>query len=95
MSIRFTLPPGGDVPPLAAARRMGMSLEAFRDALPGLVVRGFPAADATTGNFDLDAIETWRRQRYPHLFPAPLTLAPAAHDAEGAVWKRLARIRGG
>src|SRR5258707_1068639 len=53
MTLRFKLPPGGDVPPITAARRMGLSLDAFRDALPELVARGFPQADETTGNFDL------------------------------------------
>jgi hypothetical protein len=33
-----------------------------------LVARGFPQADETTGNFDLDAIDVWRRARNPHLF---------------------------
>ena len=69
MGLRFKLPPGGDIPPVAAARRMGLSLDAFRDALPALVARGFPLADETTGNFDLDAIDVWRRTRNPHLFP--------------------------
>ena len=74
MALRFKLPPGGDVPPVTAARRMGLPLDAFRDALPELVTRGFPPADETTGNFDLDAIDTWRRTRYPHLFPDRLDL---------------------
>src|SRR5260370_28868699 len=69
MTLRFKLPPGGDAPPITAARRMGLSLDAFRDAVPELVARGFPQADETTGNFDLDAIDVWRRTRYPHLFP--------------------------
>jgi hypothetical protein len=62
MSLRFKLPPGGDVPPVAAARRIGLALDAFQQALPGLVARGFPAPDATTGNFDLDAqqFSFWR-----------------------------------
>src|SRR5216683_721527 len=74
MTLRFKLPPGGDVPPITAARRMGLSLDAFRDALPELVARGFPQADETTGNFDLDAIDVWRRTRNPHLFPDGLDL---------------------
>src|SRR5258706_15067655 len=68
MAMRFKLPPGGDVPPVSAARRMGLSLDAFREALPELVSRGFPQADETTGNFDLDAIDAWRRARHPHHF---------------------------
>src|SRR6266576_2764690 len=74
MSMRFKLPPGGDVPPVSAARRMGLSLDAFRETLPKLVSRGFPQADETTGNFDLDAIDVWRRARNPHLFPDSLDL---------------------
>jgi hypothetical protein len=74
MAPRFKLPPGGDVPPVSAARRMGLSLDAFREALPELVSRGFPQADETTGNFDLDAIDAWRRARHPHHFSDRLDL---------------------
>jgi hypothetical protein len=95
MTLRFKLPPGGDVPPIAAARRIGLSLEAFCEALPALVARGFPPADATTGNFDLDAIDEWRRLRYPHLFAPRLTSPPIARDAKDVVAGRVARIRGG
>ena len=75
MTMRFKLPPGGDVPPVTAARRMGLSLDAFREVLPKLVSRGFPQADETTGNFDLDAIDAWRHGRHPHLFPDCLNLS--------------------
>lgn len=95
MAMRFKLPPGGDVPPVVAARRIGLSLQAFGEALPGLVARGFPAADCTTGNFDLDAIDAWRRARYPQLFREHLTLAPTARNARDVVAERVARIRGG
>jgi hypothetical protein len=95
MSLRFRLPPGGDVPPITAARRIGLSLEAFREALPTLLCRGFPAPDQTTGNFDLDAIDAWRRSRYPQLYPDRLTTPPAARDAKDVVRERLARLSGG
>jgi len=39
---------------------MGLSLDAFREALRNLSAR-IPQADETTGNFDLDAIDAWRR----------------------------------
>src|SRR5436305_8505334 len=65
MSMRFRLPPGGDCPPIAAARRLWLTLEAFHDILPALQERGFPQADPTTGNFDLEAIDAWRRSRNP------------------------------
>lgn len=95
MTLRFKLPTGGDVPPVTAARRVGLSLDAFREALPKLVARGFPPADATTGNFDIDAIDAWRKMRYPHLFPSRLTSPSAARDARDVVAERVARIRGG
>ncbi len=59
MSVRFKLPPGGDVPPVTAARRMGLTLEDLEEALPELLARDFPAPDPTTGNFHLEAIEKW------------------------------------
>lgn len=95
MTLRFRLPPGGDVPPVAAARRLGLSLDAFQSALPGLLARGFPPADATTGNFDLDAIDHWRRRRYPQLYPDALTAPAGARDARDVVHERVARLRGG
>lgn len=95
MTLRFKLPPGGDVPPVTAARRIGLSLEAFNDALPALVARGFPPADATTGNYDIDAIDTWRRTRYPHLFADRLTSPQLARDAKDVVSERLARLKRG
>lgn len=99
MTQRFKLPPGGDVPPSVAARRLGLSLEAFQEALErpvnGLLARCFPPADPTTGNFDLDAIEKWRKLRYPQLFDRPLTLVSHARDAKDVVHDRVARARGG
>jgi Meiotically Up-regulated Gene 113 (MUG113) protein len=61
VTMRFKLPPG-DVPPAVAARRMGMTLEAFTVALPELLGRGFPPADPTTGNYAIEAIEAWQIQ---------------------------------
>jgi hypothetical protein len=96
MAMRFKLPPGGDVPPITAARRMGLSLDAFREALPKLVSRGFPQADETTGNFDLDAIDAWRRGRNPHLFPDrldriehPPSSAVTASDANELIRQKI------
>jgi len=57
-----------DVPPHAAARVLGLSLEAFRAKLPDLMSRRFPGPDPTTGHFDLEAIERWQNQRNSHLF---------------------------
>lgn len=78
------------MPPIVAARRLGLTLERFWEALPGLQARGFPQPDSTTGNFDLDAVDAWRRQRHPQLFQ--LTTAPSARDAKDVVEDRLAGI---
>jgi hypothetical protein len=62
--VRFHLPPGGDVPTVTAARRLALTETEFLAALPDLLSRGFPAADPTTGRYDLDAIDEWRRRRH-------------------------------
>ena len=87
MIMRFKLPLGGDVPPRVAARRLGLTLEAFKEFLAALICRGFPGADDVTGNFDLDAIDFWRRSRHPHLFQS----APpnTARNAKDVVLERL------
>jgi hypothetical protein len=95
MTLRFKLPPGGDVPPVVAARRVGLALDEFREALPQLIARGFPPADTTTGNFDIDAIDEWRRRRFPHLYEGRLTPPATARDAKDVVRERVARLRSG
>lgn len=80
-----------EVPAEHAARRMGLSLADFQQALAGLVARGFPEADPDTGNFDLDAIDAWRKARHPHLFGGA-TLGP--RDASTVVDDRFAAARG-
>ena len=50
--MRFRVEPK-DVSEEAAARRLGLSLVQFREKLPALLQRGFPAADQTTGNYCL------------------------------------------
>lgn len=82
-----------DVPPAIAARRLGLAQADFEAKLPKLIARGFPSADQDTGNYDLDAIDEWRRLRNPHLFG--LTTLPPARDARMVVRDRLARMRDG
>ncbi len=93
MALRFTLPPG-DVPPVTAARHLGLTLEAFLEKLPNLLARGFPSPDPDTGNFDIDAVDKWRRTRHPHLFEDRSTQLPAARNAKDVVGDRIARLRG-
>jgi hypothetical protein len=59
-SVRFRIDPG-DVPPEKAARRLHLTLAEFTEKLAKLRQRGFPSPDPTTGMFDLDAIDQWRR----------------------------------
>lgn len=83
----------GDVPISMAAHRMGMTSEAaFLTALPNLIARGFPKPDPDTGNFDLDAIDAWRRTRHPHLFQGRAEFG--ARDASTVVQDRIAASRG-
>jgi hypothetical protein len=89
--MRFRVEPR-DVPPHLAARRLGKTLAQFEALLPKLIARGFPKPDPDTGNFDLDAIDTWRRARYPHLFGGGSLMQ--ALDASTVVRERIAAMRG-
>ena len=80
----------GDVTEVEIAAHMGLTALDFRDALPSLLARGFPAPDPTTGRFDLQAVDLWRAARYPHLYRQDLTGAPG--DTIGFA-DRLARFR--
>jgi hypothetical protein len=71
---------------------MGMDEKGFAVALPNLIARGFPKPDPDTGNFDLDAIDAWRRARHAHLFNPVTTFA--ARDASQVVEDRIAAMRG-
>jgi hypothetical protein len=96
MTRRFKLPPGGDVPADVAAKRLGLTADVFKATLELLIGRGFPRPDPTTGNFDLDAIDRWRRSRHPQLFPQDrLILRPGALDAGDVIGPRVERIRRG
>jgi hypothetical protein len=87
--MRFSVEPR-DVPAPQAARRLGKSTAEFEAILPKLIARGFPEPDPDTGNYDLDAIDAWRRARHPHLF---LTDAPRARDARAVVSARLGEMK--
>jgi hypothetical protein len=86
--MRFHVEPR-DVSPEAAARRIGLSPARFGELLPDLTDRGFPRADPTTGNYDLDAIDAWRKRRYPHLFNEGLAQSSTAAHAGAVVKDRL------
>jgi len=73
--MRFRVEPR-DVPEEIAARRLGLSLEEFREKLPALLQRGFPAPDETTNRFCIEAIDQWRLRRFQHLFSVPSLEGP-------------------
>ena len=89
--IRFRVDPG-DVPEAAAARRIGLSEPQFAAIKDRLFSRGFPHPDPDTGNYDLDAIDQWRKLRHPHLFGTQPQIGPAG---EGVVQQRLAALKRG
>ncbi|MGJ5149821.1 hypothetical protein [Bradyrhizobium sp. HKCCYLR1023] len=91
--LRFRVDPA-DVPADKAARRLHLTEAQFQDMLPALLARGFPAADPTTGMFDLEAIDRWRSARHrrdqaaapaPELTSVPSPLQPAVDNGLGRV----------
>ncbi|WP_018261921.1 hypothetical protein [Methylobacterium sp. WSM2598] len=72
--VRFRVDP--DYAPIEkVARKLCLTPAQFREAAPRLYARGFPAPDETTGMYDLEAIDRWRKRQRPDLYPE-LTLAP-------------------
>jgi hypothetical protein len=86
--MRFNIEPR-DVPSESAARRIGLSLARFNEVLADLTDRGFPRADPTTGNYDLDAIDEWRKRRFPDLFNQGLANTSATTHGGAVVRDRL------
>jgi hypothetical protein len=93
MSRPARVPDRGDVPPAAAAQRLGMSLADFETRRGELEKRGFPEPDPTTGRYCIEAVDRWRLRRFPRLFPE-LTMSPAAVDARIVVDERLRAMEG-
>jgi hypothetical protein len=93
MSRPARIPDRGDVPPSAAAQRLGMPLADFEAMRGELERRGFPEPDSTTGRYCIEAVDRWRLRRFPRLFPE-LTRAAAAVHADGVFEERLRRLGG-
>ncbi|MBL7309228.1 hypothetical protein INQ13_22755 [Escherichia coli] len=51
------------------ARRMCLTLSQFTACQRRLFARGFPTPDETTGMYDLEAVDRWRKRQRPDLFP--------------------------
>lgn len=81
-----------DFPAKAVARRLGLPEIIFLQLLPELYARGFPKVDPTTGQFDLDAVDEWRRSRHPHLFSGKVE---QARDARYVMSDRFEKMRNG
>lgn len=90
--MRFRVQPR-DVPPRMAARRLGMTLNHFNEALPSLIARGFPKANPDSGNIDLNAVDRWCDARHPHLFGRAVVMH--ACDAGAVVQERIAAMKRG
>lgn len=84
--MRFRVEPR-DVPVDAIARRLGLSRVKFDEVRDQLFAKGFPRPDDITGNYDLDAVDEWRKRRNPHLFG--IAAAPVALDASSVVASRV------
>jgi hypothetical protein len=61
-SIRFPVTPR-DIPPEKIARRLGLTPSRFDELKERLFARSFPRPDATTGNYDLQAVDAWMDAR--------------------------------
>jgi hypothetical protein len=92
-SIRFRLPPGGDIRPSIAAKRMGLTVGELEEALSRLIALGFPAPDPVTGNFPLEKIEAYREARYPQSTDRPV--ARGESNVKTLIAERVARLRRG
>jgi hypothetical protein len=93
--IRYRVDPRG-IPPIKAARRLGLTLAAFDAKLAELEARGFPRHDPTTGNYDLIAIDAWmdRQSALPNV-SGVLTDRPAARNAQEVFGERARRVLNG
>jgi hypothetical protein len=88
--IRFRVDPR-DVPAEKAARRLHLTPAVFEAKLPALMARGFPGPDATTGMFDLAAIDEWMTARHGRV---ALTTESKLRNAQEVFGDRRARHDG-
>ncbi|MHB2205254.1 hypothetical protein [Methylobacterium sp. CM6257] len=77
-AIRFRIDPAY-VPADKIARRLHLTEAQFEACRPRLFARGFPTPDETTGMYDLEAVDRWRKRQRPDLYPE-LTAPHAAAD---------------
>jgi hypothetical protein len=76
--IRFRVEPSY-APPDKIARKLCLTGAQFRECQRRLYARGFPLPDETTGMYDLEAVDRWRKRQRPDLYPE-LTIAAFAPE---------------
>lgn len=67
-AVRFRLDPAY-ASPEKIARLLCLTPAQFSTCCPKLYARGFPVPDETTGMFDIEAVERWRKRQRPDLYP--------------------------
>jgi hypothetical protein len=82
-----------DVPPEKAARRLHLTLSQFDLVREDLFARGFPRPDATTGMYDLVAVDRWMDRRSG--LADGLTAEASARNALEVFGDRIRRLRDG
>jgi hypothetical protein len=85
--VRFRVDARG-IPPVKAARRLGLTMSGFDAVKEKYFEIGFPRPDPISGNYDLKAIDLWMDSR------AGLTMTTQARDASTVFAERLERFRG-
>jgi hypothetical protein len=86
--IRARVDPRG-IPPVKAARRLGLTEAHFERLKDQYFAIGFPRPDPISGNYDLRAIDHWFDLR------SGLTSASGARDASEVFQMRREAFRGG
>jgi hypothetical protein len=98
--VRFRVDPAY-APTDKVARRLCLTEAQFRDCSRRLYARGFPLPDETTGMYDLEAVDRWRKRQRPDLYPELTTqplaaeIAPPRRDLAALDREAQKRIRNG
>lgn len=82
--VRFRIDPAY-APADKIARRLCLTEEQFRGVARKLYARGFPLPDETTGMYDLEAVDRWRKRQRPDLYPELTGTEPAPEIARPKV----------
>lgn len=98
--IRFRVDPAY-APADKVARRLCLTLDQFTACQRRLFARGFPIPDETTGMYDMEAVDRWRKRQRPDLYPeltastAPAEVARPRTDWGAAFVEAEKRSRNG